>query len=165
MQGYTIQKLILICSLAYTLAACGLPVGHIGGGYSGIAQIHDDFWVVPRRQVYNLGDDFVSNEDLWPFASSRGMVQRVSLYDVVIHLVRNPDSATRDEPIVVFGNGNGNGNGYAFNLGPFIIGRGRKLIIVTYRGIKAEYSIEILDPYDLADDDDDVNGGGISIGW
>jgi len=167
MQGYAIRKLLIIFPLAYILAACGPPVGHIGGGYSGVVQIHDDFWVVPRRQVYNLGDDFLSREDLWLFASSRGVVQRVNLGNVVISMVINPDSATPNNPIIIFGNGNGNGNGngYAYTLGSHI-GRGRKLIIATYRGIEAEYSVEILDPHGLGgDDDDDEPGGGIIIGW
>jgi len=168
-QGNTIRKLIIIFPVVFILAACGPPIGHISSPDSIVIGDHDDFWTVPRRQTYNLGDDFVRTDDLWVFISSNGAVQRINTERVAIRLITNPNASTPDAAITmsgdVNGNGNGNGNGYrGYTLGTHI-GKGRKIIIVSYDGMNAEYSIEILDPLGLDSDDGNEDGGGVWIKW
>ena len=170
MQEYKIiRKLLIIFSFFCILAACSNPIGHIFDS-SGPSLNHDDFWTVPRRQVYNLGDNFKRSEDLWVFALSQGIVERVDINYVKISIITNPNAATPDDPITIYGgsNGNGNGNGNGFLLSAYI-GKGRKVIIVDYGGRTAEYSIEIMDPYGIIDDGPGGGGengsGGVQISW
>ena len=158
-------RLLLIFSSFCVFAACSPPIGHIYDS-SGLSN-HDDFWTVPRRQVYNLGDDFVRTEDLWVFALSQGMIERVNTNDVTIRMVTNPNAAVPEDPITIYGNGNGNGNGNRYTLASHI-GKGRKLIIVAYGGMTAEYSIEIMDPLGILDDEEgegENGSGGVWILW
>jgi len=155
--------------VVFILVACGPPIGYIGGSGGSFTGDHDDFWTVPRRQVYNLGDDFVRAEDLWVFATASGAVMRIDVDNVIISLVTNPSASTPDAPITIFSNGNGNGYGNGngrsvYTLGTHI-GKGRKLIIVSYDGMIAEYSIEIMDPFGLDSDDGSEDGGGVWIRW
>jgi len=157
-----IRRLLIIFSFFCILAACSPPIGHIFNS-SGPSLNHDDFWTVPRRQVYNIGDDFVRTEDLWVFALSQGVVERVDTKNVTISIITNPDAATPGDPLTIYGNGNGSRYTLAVH-----IGKGRKLITVTYGGMTAEYSIEILDPLGILDSDggeDGSNTGGVWILW
>ena len=108
---------------------------------------YNDFWTVPKRNVYNLGDYFDRNSDLLAFALSSGNVIPVPVDQVTISIISNPNSTDPDEPIPV------SGNTYRLSSN---VGSGRKLIVVTYEDKTTEYSIEVMDPHSL----DPGNGGG-----
>ena len=148
-----VKALKWCCALIiiFILAACTPPVGAISGDSQDGAihvRVLDDFWVVPRRLVYFEGDSFVREDDLWVFASHRGVVERIDVRQVRIDLIRNPNNTS--SPIIVPIPAN-NGN---FRLTSANIGTGRKLVSVSYQDIVAEYSIEI---HDITGND---NGGG-----
>jgi len=139
----TISLIISCCFIA----ACFSPIGTIEKDES-----VDDFWLVSRRQVYNVGDDFNKNNDLWAFTSDRGIVNRISAGDVTLKLISDPNSKEPKEyPIT-------DDTLHLING----IGTGRKIIEATYGVRTAEYSIEILDPYKVSDPDAPPAGDGES---
>jgi len=117
-------------------AACARPTGPIHESNAN----YDNLWTVPRRQVYKIGDDFVRSDDMWVFASVQGSVESIDVNKVTISLITNPDAAEPDEPIVI-----ANGE---YTLAVHV-GKGRKLVTVTYNKMIAEYSIHIEDPNEL----------------
>ena len=126
--------------LVYTLASCAPPMGYVGGS-SGFTSPVDDFWAVPRRQTYDEGSLFVKAEDLWVFASSMGVVQKIDINQVAIELEINPDDLDKPAQIVpIPPNGNG-----GFRLLKTVVGVGRKVVTVSYNGMLATYSITIDD--------------------
>lgn len=139
--------------VSFAIVSC-TPVGYIHDDDSG-ANV-DDFWTIPRRQYYILGDNFVRTSDLRAFASYQGMVESIPTDKVEISLVRNPNATRPDDPIPII-------NGQ-YRLIDSVVGTGRKLIIVTYGGKTDEYSIEIRNPDGSADPDDFGGSGGSGIG-
>lgn len=122
--------LIIICIIC---AGCA-PVGDIGG--STAAQ--EEFWVVPYRVVYDWGDFFWRDTDLGVFISYYGYLQPVPIKDVEISIVERP--IVSKEGITVEAE-------YEFKKTA-----GRKLVIVSYKNYRSiEYSIEVQDPFGLAD--------------
>ena len=149
-------RFIVITVTLFAAFGCAEPIGTIKGGSGGKL---DDFWAVPQRQYYILGDNFVRDSDLRTFSSYRGIVESIPVSSVTISLVKNPDAAAPDIPIPIV-------NGQ-FRLIDSIVGTGRKLIIVTYGSKTAEYSIEIRNPDGSVDPDPDGGneGSGIGIIW
>ena len=146
---------LIIIIVSFAVLSCSPPIGYIKGG-SGSGADFDDFWTVPRRNVYNLGDGFERASDLWVFASKNGIVQKIPVDDVTIGIVKNPDIETPDEPIIIK-----NGK---YNLVATVVGAGRKLIVVTYGDKTAKYSIEVMDPSGLIDNNGKGDGEGSTIG-
>ena len=154
-------KIFIILAVSFVVIGCRQPVGAISdGGTPPRPDVdHDAFWTVPRRQVYNLGDYFERNNDLWVFATSQGILEEIPVNRVSISIVRNPDAAVPSDPIDIDGN--------EFRLVAATVGAGRKLIVVSYGDKTAEYSIEVQDPHSLDPRDDPENGngsGGTGIG-
>ena len=125
----------LLCILFIPLLGCS-PIGYIGDS-DGVEP--EDFWTVPRRQMYDEGNDFIRADDLWVFVSNRGMVQKIDVRQVVIKLIKNPEGDKTDQNNIVSIN-----NGFT-TLTRSLVGIGRKIIIVSYQGMTAEYSIEVQD--------------------
>ena len=152
------RSLVLSIIVMIGISACSSPIGSIRGGEEN--RNYDDFWTVPRRSTYYLGDYFVKNNDMWVFASSRGIVESIPVSRVDVEIIRNPDSSSPADPIPVI-----NGD-FRFEGMPAGVGTGRKLIRVSYNSWIAEYSIDVTDPYGI---DDPGNGGGggagITIIW
>ena len=153
----TVFIALIIASCA--VLGCAQPIGTIKGGNAAAGNL-DDFWTVPQRQYYTLGNNFVRASDLRAFASYRGIVESIPASSVEISLVKNPGAAKPDAPIPIV-----NGE---YRLIEGIVGTGRKLIIVTYGSKTAEYSIEIRYPDGTADPDPsgpNGEGSGIGIIW
>jgi hypothetical protein len=143
---------IIIIAAAWCVSACASPLGTIDKDVS-----VNDFWLVPRRQVYNVGDYFNKNNDLWVFSSKSGSVEQVPVGKVELKLLSNPSAPKPDEYLVTEDtlrllNG---------------IGIGRKIIVVSYGEKTAEYSIEIMDPHNLTPDDPPTGDGesGFDLIW
>ena len=149
------RSLVFIFIIIIGVSACSSPIGSIRYG---VNRNYDDFWVVPRRHVYYLGDYYNRNNDLWVFASNGGIVETIPVSDVTIEIIRNPDNPNPDAPIEII-----NGN-FRFEALPLGVGTGRKLIRVSYSGKIAEYSIDVTDPYGIGGNGDD-DGPGINIVW
>ena len=143
----------IIILVSFAVVSC-TPVGYIHDNDSG-ADV-DDFWTVPRRQYYTLGNYFVRTSDLRAFASYQGMVESIPADKVEISLVKNPDAAAPDAPIPIV-------NGQ-YRLVDSIVGTGRKLIIVTYGGKIDEYSIEVRNLDGSVDPGDSGGGEGSGLG-
>jgi len=148
--------------LVYALASCAPPLGYVGDAYGDLSNA-DDFWAVPRRQTYDEGSLFIKTDDLWVFTSSMGVVQKIDVNKVTIELEINPDDLDKPAQIVPIPP-----NGSGFRLSKAVVGVGRKVVTVSYNGMKATYSI-VID--DLTGDtggngngDDDGTFGGI-IKW
>jgi len=147
-----LQKIFIITVSWCVIAACSAPIGTIERD----AAI-DDFWLVPRRQVYYVGDYFNKNNDLWLFFSDRGIVQQIPVRDAALKLISNPNAAEpREYPIT---------EDTLRLLND--IGIGRKIIEASYGNKTAEYSIEIMDPYNLTPDDPPAGDGetGFEVMW
>jgi len=147
----------IIIAVSFAVASC-TPIGTTHDDDSG-ADV-DDFWTIPRRQYYTLGDNFVRDNDLRAFASHQGMVESIPASKVEISLVRNPDDDEPDNPIPIV-------NGQ-YPLKDTIVGSGRKLIIVSYGSKTDEYSIEVgsLDgSVGPSRPPDSGEGSGIGIDW
>jgi len=146
---------IIIISLA--VIGCGYPMGQTHDDVTR-ADV-DDFWTVPKRVYYTLGDSFVRTKDLHAFASAQGLVETIPTDSVEISIVRNPDAEEPDDPIKVV-------NGQ-YRLVSSVVGTGSKLVIVAYAGKTDEYWIEIRNPDGTIEPDDmDIGeGSGIGIIW
>jgi len=139
----------IIIIVSFAVISC-YPIG-----YTHDAEL-DDFWTVPQRQYYTLGDNFVRTRDMRAFASSQGLVESIPADSVKISLVKNPSAAAPDAPIPIV-------NGQ-YRLISSIVGTGSKLIIVAYGGKTDEYWIEIRNPDGSVDPGDQGSGEGSGIG-
>jgi len=147
--------IIIVVSLA--VVSCGYPFGYIhDDSETGL----DDFWVVPQRQYYTLGDSFVRAKDMCAFTSSQGLVKSIPADKVEINLFRKPSDEEPDPPPIPIVKGQ-------YKLDEGEVGTGSKLIIVTYGGKTDEYWIEIRDLHGNVDPDDQGSGegSGIGINW
>jgi len=145
-----VRKLIIIIAISYTLAGC-TPVG----------SVYDDqersLWAVPRRQVYNVGQYFDLDKDIWAFFSyPTGTTEPVDVTRLTIHILPNTNG---NQPIPV---------NYPRTMLTSTVGKGNKTVRITCEGKTAEYSIEVNDPLGLVapEDDDSIEiGGGMGIIW
>jgi len=145
---------ITVTIVSFAFAACA----PIGSAFTG-STTYDDFWTVPRRQTYNLSEYFNRSSDLWVFASSMGAVESIPVNNVEISLITNPGAAVPN--VINMLGQSSSGNTYMLIAS---VGTGRKLVVVTYGGSRAEYSIEVEDPYGLGDPNGNGNGNGSGIG-
>ena len=156
----TLLRVCTVTIASFALAAC-TPIGStFTNGVN-----YDDFWTVPRRQTYNLGDSFNRNSDLWVFVSNKGAVESISSKKVEISLITNPDSSAAPDVINMLGRSSLDDT---YRLTDSTAGTGRKLVVVTYGGNTAEYSIEVADPLGVGgggDENGNGDGSGIGITW
>jgi len=145
---------IIIIAVSFAVVSCFSPVGHTHD--NNFNSDFDDFWTVPQRHYYTLGDSFVRAKDLRAFVSSNGIVESISADNVEISLVKNPSAETPDEPIPII-------NGQ-YRLISSVVGTGSKLVIVAYGGKTDEYWIEIRNPDGGIDPLDTSEGEGSGIG-
>jgi len=138
-------KFILILIAALAAASCGPPIGNIGG-YG-----NDDLlWTVPNRVAYDLNDLFMRNSDYQVFVSYRGVIQHVPNNQVKVAVAEDPDFSDEREYIPLDEN-------YSLRT------QGRKLIVVEYGELSADYSIEVRDPFGLGGGGGNNNSGGTGI--
>jgi len=141
-----LRKLLIIFAALYTLAGCS-PLGHIYDQAD-----HNALWAVPRRLVYNLGDDFVRSTDLWVFVSYfGGTMEPIDVNLVDISLITN---RIGNDPIEI---------DEALSISSYV-GAGRKLIQISYGNMTADYSIEVNDPFGFFEPGDGDNTG-VIIEW
>jgi len=147
----------IIITVSLAVVSCGYPFGYIHDDDS--ETNFDDFWIMPQRQYYTLGDNFVRTKDMRAFTSSQGLVKSIPADKVEISLVKNPGAAVPDAPIPII-------NGQ-YRLIASIVGTGSKLIIVAYGDKTDEYWIEIRNPDGSIDPDDKGKGegSGVGINW
>jgi len=143
----------IIIIVSFAVVSC-VPIGTIHGSDSG-ADV-DDFWTIPQRQYYTLGDNYERTKDMRAFASSHGLVESIPADSVKISLVKNPSAANPDTPIPIV-------NGQ-YRLISSIVGTGSKRIIVAYGSKTAEYWIEIRNTDGTIDPGDEGSGEGSGIG-
>ena len=141
-------KFLLILIIALAAADCGPPIGNIGG-YGDT----DLLWTVPNRVAYDLYDLFLRNSDYQVFVSYRGVIQYVPNDKVKVAIAEDPDFSDEREYIPLDEN-------YALRT------QGRKLVLVEYGDLSADYSIEVRDPFGLGGEGGAGSGGtGIIIEW
>ncbi|MCL2008081.1 MAG: hypothetical protein FWG77_08355 [Treponema sp.] len=142
---------LIIFLLGFYYAACGLPIGTIGG--SGVNEF-DGLLVVPHRVYYNIGQNFNRNADLSVYTVSRGVLLSISTGIVEIGFIADP-LVPEDKVIIPLDD-------------PFPLDTtGRKLITVTYENLEEQhYSIEVRDPLGIGNGNGSNGGGqGIDIVW
>jgi hypothetical protein len=141
-------KFYLILIVVLAAAGCGPPIGSIGG-YGD----KDLLWTVPNRVAYDLKDLFLRNSDYQVFVSYRGVIQYVPNDKVKVAIAEDPDFSDEREYIPLDEN-------YP------LLTEGRKLIMVEYNDLSAQYSIEVRDPFGLGGaGGSDSSGTGIIIEW
>ena len=147
--------IMLITITAFSILSACAPIGFMDHD-----TVYDEMWIVPKRQTYNVGDDFRQTDDLLVFASYQGMVETIDIRRVSISLYPRPNGTSNGNGVIHITNG-------SYVLSPTVVGSGRKLIVVNFKNMIADYSIQVNDPFGLAPDpDDDGNiGGGIGIIW
>jgi len=145
-----------LCNIVIIAAVCAgcNPVGSI---YDGTAKktAHDELWAVPYRVVYDINNLFRRQSDVAVFTSDKeGALQPIRITDVEIKVAEDPDNP--DAAVVVPPD-----KDYPLYT------PGRRLVIISYEGLSARYSIEVQNPYGLdPDDGEDTNGlQGIIIRW
>jgi len=142
-----ILKIFTILIIALAAAGCGPPIGNIGGyGDS------DLLWTVPNRVAYDLNDLFLRNSDYQVFISYHGVMQYIPNDQVKVAVAEDPDFPDEREFVPLEEN-------YA------LITEGRKLIMVEYKELSAQYSIEVRDPFGLGGTGGSDSGTGIIIEW
>ena len=107
--------------LFLSFTGCAPPVGQLSDSAL-------ELLVVPQRMVYNPGDLFQRDSDLSVFTSSNGILTPVNIATVDISIKEDP---TRPDSASLV-----NGK---YQL----IYTGRKIIVLSYQGLTAEYSIEV----------------------
>jgi len=119
--------------------------------------IYDDFWTVSKRATYIYNNDsFRRDTDILVFASSGGAVVSIDAILVNIAVVENPDAWDPDDLIIreVIGR----------DPLPFDVNEsspGRKLVLTTYRGNEASFSVQVLDPSGGGNNNNNGNGDGL----
>ena len=143
-----LYKIFIILIAALAAAGCGPPIGDIGG-YGDT----DLLWTVPNRVAYDLNDLFMRNSDYQVFVSYRGVIQYVPNEKVKVSIAEDPDFSDEREYIPLDEN-------YALRT------QGRKLVVVEYGEMSADYSIEVRDQFGLGDNGgNESSGSGIIIEW
>jgi hypothetical protein len=141
-------KFLLILIVALAAVGCGPPIGDIGG-YGDT----DLLWTVPNRVAYDLNDLFMRNSDYQVFVSYRGVIQYVPNEKVKVSIAEDPDFSEEREYIPLDEN-------YALRT------QGRKLVVVEYGEMSADYSIEVRNQFGMGDNGGNENSGsGIIIEW
>ncbi len=142
----TARRLLIVLLVSLVAIGCA-PIGSVGSSSS-----LDDFWVVSQRYEYDLGESFNRDKDLRVFISYQGIVEPVPVKEVGISIVTTGNTP---ETFVV------ENTTYPLSIS---VGKGRKLVVVTYNNSSAEYSIQVEDPFGLTDIDDNGGGSGSGIG-
>ena len=140
-------KFLLILIVALAAVNCGPPIGDIGG-----YENTDLLWTVPNRVAYDLNDLFMRNSDYQVFVSYRGVIQYVPNDQVKVAIAEDPDFSEEREYIPLDEN-------YA------LLSEGRKLIVVEYNDLSAQYSIEVRNQFGLGNNGGSNSGSGIIIEW
>jgi hypothetical protein len=122
--------LLIAITVSFMVISCGRPIGSISNsGY-------DNFWIVSTHPTYDysrIDGKSLSKSDISAFASFQGAVDIISIGKVTIFIEDFLDSELkfiRIEEVHVFDR------------------PGKKRIRAEYSGMKAEYSIHVLDPND-----------------
>jgi len=103
---------------------------------------------------YIINEPFNRQEDLSVFAAFHGMVETIPTDQVEISIIE-PEAPEKPVPIP-----------RDFPDEFYIFRKpGRNIVVVSYNGMSARYSVEVNDPYNLSGDDDDDGNGGIIIIW
>ena len=144
-----LMRLLQLLLLITVFAGCTAPVGFIGGSTA-----LDDLWAIPNRVVYQVNNAFRRGQDVSVFLSHQGRVTPLPIEDVTIQIDKDPFSDP--EVLDLIDNGE-----YPLTTA------GRKIIVVTYKGLEARYSIEVISPYGNGNGNGNGNGGGsgINIIW
>ena len=143
--------LFKIVIIAAVCASCS-PIGSVYN--DGKATAHDELWAVPYRVVYDINNLFRRQHDVAVFTSDKaGALQPIPVAKVEIKVAEDPDDP--DTAVLVPPDEN-----YPFYT------PGRRLVIISYAGLSASYSIEVQNPYGIPDEGEEQEGrSGIIIIW
>jgi len=143
--------LLVCCIAAGITVGCAPPIGSVGSSGGGA---EDLLWTVPKRIVYNVGDEFDRNNDLQVFTSYRGVVEPVPIDQVEISIfeIGIIEAPELPDPVPI-----------PVNVNYPLKTKGRNLIEVEYEGMPARYSIDVRDPLGLGTGPGD--GSGIIVEW
>jgi len=142
--------------IAVSAGGCTPPVGNIGG--AGAGDSADNLWSVPNRVVYDINDLFIRESDLTVFISNRGIVESISVKDVEIFIIEDPDfNADEMQPVPL-------DEWYPFTS------EGRKMVVIYYSNLSTHYSVQVGNPYGAngnggGNGSGSGSGSGITIEW
>jgi hypothetical protein len=140
----------LIFSLICALTSCSIPIGTLENNNRSNYSV-DIMWLVPRRQLYQLDDKFLRNEDFQIFIVDKGGVVEIPPTDPGVEVEISGNIGLSNEfhtPVTT--------THHTFH------NVGRHIVTVKFGGKEAWYSIEVFSPNNgnsLGGDD------GIGIIW
>jgi hypothetical protein len=125
------------------LAGCSQPIGDIyGGGGSGANYTTETMWLVPRRQLYQIDERFLRNEDFQIFIVDKSNVMEIPSHTPGVTVVLSGDHNLSTE----FSELVDTTHHQFFRVG-------RHIVTVDFNDKSANYSLEVFSPN---------NGGGIN---
>jgi len=136
----------------FVFTGCAPPVGYVGG------TADEQLLAVPYRIVYNVNNLFQRHSDLSVFTSSKGALRPIPIENITISVIENP--AYPDIIIQI-----PDDEDYSLEYS------GRKIIVLSYNGLEARYSIEVQDPLGIGGSGSgeggnvEIGGGGGGIIW
>jgi len=130
-----VKLLLLLIFPLIVLANCSLPIGSIESGGPSINRTGDSMWLVPRRQLYQIDERFLRNEDFQVFLVEDGVVSEIlpNTQGLRVLLSGNHNLSTEFVELVT-------STHHAF----FRVGR--HVITVEYADRSASYSLEVFSP-------------------
>jgi hypothetical protein len=149
------KQFVIILSIfsLMCLTGCSKPIGDIYGGGGGGGRISDAdlMWLVPRRQLYQIDERFLRNEDFQIFIADKGHIMEIPASTSGVRVIISGDHnlTTEFRELV-------NTTHHQF----FRVGR--HVITVDFDDKSANYSLEVFSPSDGAG----IGGDdGIGIIW
>jgi hypothetical protein len=148
---------ILLIIALVTGAGCtpAAPVGATGSGSGTPAGAIDSLLVVPHRSLYSVNDVLMRGNDFSAFAHySNNTIAKIPADQVGIGIIEDLGSPDTVTPVPPENN-------------HYFISEGTKGVVVTYDNISAQYTVQVLDPFDIGGSTGGSggNGPGIVITW
>jgi hypothetical protein len=154
MKRFVFAIFLIFSIIMCALTGCSVPIGSLEGGNPSNNYAVEAMWLVPRRQLYQIDEKFLRDEDFQIFIVDHGGVVEVL----------PPFNAKSGIEIEISGNHNLS-NEFHFVVDsthyPFYT-VGTHRITVTYRQKSAWYAVEVFSP----NNGNSLGGdGGIGIIW
>jgi hypothetical protein len=130
----TVLTIFSLCGLIN----CSQPIGTLEGG-GGVRHLEDSFWLVPRRQLYQIDERFYRNEDFQIFMVENGGVVEIppETPGVTVEISGNLYLSTEFHDLLA----------NEVPPPPYSFHRvGRHIVNVEYEGREGRYSLEVFSP-------------------
>ena len=127
--------ILIIFLLVCAITGCSMPIGSIYGKNTEDDFITDPIWLVPRRQLYQIDERFMRNEDFQIFIVDNNLVREIppDTRGVTVEISGNHNLSTEFRYTV-----------YSTQQEFFRVGLHR--VTVEYDGRTSWYAVEVFSP-------------------